>query len=36
MIGTTNHYGSPLDRPNVRPAILLRKNRGKPNGYFKV
>ncbi len=36
MIAKGNHYGSPLARPNVRPAILLRKNRGKPIRIFMV
>ena len=34
MTGKASHYGSPLDRPNVWPAILLHKNRGKPIRNF--
>lgn len=29
IIAESNDHDSPLGRPNVRSAILLRKNRGK-------
>ena len=36
MVARSNHCSSPLGRHNARPAILLRKNRGKLIGCFMV